>query len=98
MTSLWQPSVPDTLETHRFSEGVAVYNPRNKSTSYLPDPAGAVFDILLHNPQGLTETNILQWLKTTSRPDEDTLLSSIDELTAVLVALEEQHLISSASV
>lgn len=81
--------------THRFPEGVAVFNARDKSTAYLPDPAGAVFAILLCEPHGLAGGDILQRLRTTAGFDEDCTLVGVEELQSVLVALEQQHLISA---
>ena len=93
--SVWQPCAADALVTHRFSEGVALFNARDKSTSYLPDPAGAVFAILLGEPHGLAGADILQRLTTTAGLDGECALVSLEELHAVLAALEQQLLISA---
>lgn len=93
--SLWQPCFADTLVTHRFPEGVAVFNAQDKSTSYLPDPAGKVFDILLRDPQALAVADILQRLTTTARLDEARAFLSLEELLVVLAALEQKHLVSA---
>jgi hypothetical protein len=90
----WQPSSPDTLEIHHFPEGVAVFSPKSKSTAYLPDLTGAVFDILLDEPMGLAEADILQRLTmATPGSDNNVDAASAEELREVLVVLEQQHLI-----
>ncbi len=96
VTSLWQPGISDSLETHRFPEGLAVFDARNKLTSYLPDPAGAVFGLLLSEPTGLPEADILQRLATTAGSDNNLNAVSAEDLQAVLVALEQQQLISAS--
>jgi len=99
---LWQPGISGNLVTHRFPEGLAVFDARNKSTAYLPDPTGAVFDILLREPDGLGEADILQRLNattaTTTAEQPDAECSSLDAegLQAILVALEQQQLISAS--
>ncbi|MEQ9462699.1 MAG: hypothetical protein RJQ10_03490 [Haliea sp.] len=94
--SLWQPCAADDLVTHRFPEGVAVFSARDKSTAYLPDPAGEVFALLLREPHGLAGTEILQHLAATATPGKECSAVSLEELQAVLLALEQQLLIRTS--
>lgn len=44
---------------HEFPEGIVFYDARNKTTVYLPHPAGRVFAALKSNPLGLEHADLL---------------------------------------